>query len=165
MLATVLAIVLLLVACSGPNFSIGVRDIIIPASSSGGTICYVKGSESSPRRFSSATYRAEATYHSHSSLLPSEQVGVRVYGRSQAPTRPCVSDSGPQVDLPLSEEITLRREEAKTVEVGGNEYGSRLAELISREDYWIGAQISAGYTLGAKEEIHLEQGRISVSLW
>ncbi|MEX2540296.1 MAG: hypothetical protein WD314_00750 [Trueperaceae bacterium] len=161
-LTIAIAVALLLVACSGPSFSVGVRDVVIRASNSGGMICYVKGSESSPVRFSSATYRADGTYSS--SNLLADSVTIKIYGRTEAPASDCVAVSEPK-NIELSKEITLPVNDSTPVEIGGADYGGQLAEIISRDSYWIGARISGDYTLLDGEEISLENGRISVSVW
>lgn len=158
-----LAVVLLLVGCSGPSFSVAVQDVEIPAGSSGGRICYVEGTESSPVRFGSATYTAEGTYTSNNPF--NDSVTIRVYGRTEAPATAsgCVSASAS--DIRLSEEFVLRKGEPAPVVVGGSEYGGKLAEVISHADYWLGAEISGNYTLLDGERIRLENGRIRVTAW
>lgn len=151
---------LLLAACSGPTFTVRVPDIEVPGGNSAERICYREVSETSPRKFASATYRATGTY---SSLLDSDGVTIRVYGRTAAPQPACVTESNE--DIRLSDDIPLPGNKPTDVEVGGIEYGAALAELISKPSYWIGARISDDSILDANEKIALEEGTIRVSLW
>lgn len=138
-----------------------VDDVQIPAGSSGGRICYVEGTESSPVRFGSATYTAQGTYVSDNPL--NNSVTVRVYGRTEAPASGCVNSS--EADIRLSDEFVLPEGEPTPIVVGGDDYSGKLAEVISHADYWLGAEISGNYTLLDSETILLEQGRIRVTAW
>lgn len=157
------ATVLLLASCSGPSFSVAVNDVEIPAGSSGGRICYVKGTESSPVRFGSATYTAQGTYSSDNPL--NDSVTIRVYGRTEAPQSDSLCVAASVSDVRLSDDFVLDEGEPTPIEVGGSEYGSKLAEVISHEDYWLGAEISGNYTLLEREKILLTEGRIRVTTW
>jgi hypothetical protein len=152
----------LLASCSGPGFSVPVRDVVINASDSGGAICYVQGGEASPIRFASATYSATGTYEDNNPLT--DRVVVRIYGRTEPPSQSCVP-YGEGVDIPLSDSIELPEDEPTAVQVGGATYGSDLAEIIHNDEYWLGARISENFSLVSGEEIRLENGRISVAIW
>lgn len=162
LIASLIAI-FLLVGCSGPSFSVAVQDVEIPAGSSGGKICYVEGTESSAVRFGSATYTAEGTYTSNNPF--NDSVTIRVYGRTEAPqtANGCVNAS--ETDIRLSDEFILPEGEPTPIVVGGSEYGSELAGLISHSNYWLGAEISGNYTLLDGEKILLREGRIRVTTW
>lgn len=153
----------LLVGCSGPSFSVAVQDVEIPAGSSGGKICYVKGTESSAVRFGSATYTAEGTYTSNNPF--NDSVTIRVYGRTEAPQTASGCVNASETDIRLSDEFVLPEGEPTPIVVGGSEYGSELAGLISHSDYWLGAEISGNYTLLDGEKILLREGRIRVTAW
>lgn len=154
---------ILLVGCSGPSFNVAVQDVEIPAGSSGGKICYVEGTESSSVRFGSATYTAEGTYSSNNPF--NDSVTIRVYGRTEAPKTASGCVDASETDIRLSDEFILPEGEPSPIVVGGSEYGSELAGLISHSDYWLGAEISGNYTLLDGEKILLREGRIRVTTW
>ena len=148
-----------LAACSFAPLSIRVGNIELPGNSTRGTICYVEVREQAPARFRNATYTANATYDSQG-VLGSNEVTVRVYGRSSPPENSCV-EAG-DGDLVLSNAFTLRKDERKRIEVGGNEYGGELAALITQPRYWLGASLEGGNFLSLSERIVLENGVVRV---
>jgi putative hemolysin len=160
--AAALAGCLLLAACSGPSFSVPVDNVVIGASNSAGMICYVKGGASSPVRFASASYRATGTYQDDN--LVDETAVIRIYGRTEAPSQPCVGFKQ-GTDRLLSDPIDLPENTPVSVEVGTGDYGAELAAIIHSNDYWLGAKVSDNFTLVGDAKIRLEDGRISVAIW
>jgi hypothetical protein len=121
----------------------------------------VPGTESSPVRFASASYRSVGIYDGG---LLSDSVTIRVHGRTTEPTAPCVSPTD-GVDIVLSDEFTLQSGDPTNVVVGGSDHGPELARIISQPDYWIGAQLSGGPDLVGDDKILLKDGWISVTIW
>jgi hypothetical protein len=160
--AAALAGCLLLAACSGPSFSVPVDNVVIPGGHSGGTICYVRGSQSSPVRFASATYSAAGTYVDDNPLT--NKVVIEMYGRTEPPEPSCVGYTE-GVDRRLSDPIELPEDDPTPIVVGGELYGDDLAAIIHSDQYWLGARISENYSLLGNEEIRLENGHVSVAIW
>ncbi len=148
----------LLGGCSFAPIRIGVPDVEIPGNSSYGLVCYTPSpvTETAPVGFSGANYRATATYTS----VGTSSATVTVYGRTTAPSTPCVLPSA--VDLPLSGPLTLTPGVSQEVLIGGPEYGSTLADLITQPTYYIGASLSGGVLVSQQERIELTNGTISV---
>jgi hypothetical protein len=148
----------LLAGCSFAPISIPVADVTIPGNSSVGFICYTPTpiTESAPVGFTSADYRATATYTS----TGMNTATVTVYGRTTPPPTPCVLPSA--ADLRLSGPLTLVPGAAQEILVGGPEYGDTLAGLITAPSYYFGASLAGGVLVGLEERIMLTEGEISV---
>lgn len=154
-----------LVACSFAPLRIPVDDVVLPAGSSGGDVCYVRVDRSSPASFRQASYEATAIYEAAALIGEPQSVTVRVYGRRSAPAGHegqdsfCVEVSND--DTPLSDELELEPDEPKSIVVGG-EYGEELASLIRRQPFFIGASLSGGGLLESNQRITLTGGVVIV---
>ena len=145
-------------ACSFAPVSIAVPNVEIPGNSSQGLICYTPApiTEKAPANFSSADYRATASYTS----VGTNSATMTVYGRTTAPSTPCVLPSA--ADLPLSGPLTLTPGTPQEVLIGGPDYGGTLADLITQPTYYLGASLSGGVLVSQQERIKLTNGSISV---
>lgn len=148
----------LLAGCSFAPISIPIADVTIPSNSSIGLVCYTPTpvTESAPVGFTSADYRATATYTS----VGTGTAVVTVYGRTTPPPTPCILPSA--ADQPLSGPLTLAPDDAQEILVGGPEYGDTLAALITEPSYYFGASLSGGVLASLGERIMLTDGEISV---
>ena len=161
------ALLLLVTACSFAPIRINIQDVVLPAQSSGGDVCYVRSDESAPANFRRATYKADAVYEADSLIGSPGPVTFRVYGRVVAPvgeegsdTFCTTADAG---DTVLSDAITLEPNELKPVEIGGRDYGGELADLVSNPSYYLGAALEGGSVLNSGETIMLTNGVVGVS--
>ena len=161
------ALLLLVTACSFAPIRINIQDVVLPAQSSGGDVCYVRSDESAPANFRRATYKADAVYEAEALIGSPGPVTFRVYGRVVAPvgkegsdTFCTTADAG---DTVLSDAITLEPNESKPIEIGGRDYGGELADLVSNPSYYLGAALEGGSVLNSGETITLTNGVVSVS--
>lgn len=158
--APILAFLLLLTACSVAPLTIPVADIVLLPANTGNLVCYVPITESAPVRFTSASYLANATY-TNTGAVASDDIEIVFFGRSDAPAQDCVEETAPG-SIKLSDPIRLAEGETQAVIVGVGEYGTELANLITDDQYWIGAKVSDNYALGGEERIELTNGRLQV---
>ncbi len=156
-----------LTACSFAPVRISIQDVVLPAQSSGGNVCYVRSNESAPANFRRATYTANATYEAESLIGSPGPVTFRVYGRVVAPVGREGSDTfcAPvgAGDTVLSDAIMLEPGETKRIEIGGRDYGGELSDLVANPSYYLGASLEGGSVLNSGEQITLTDGVISVS--
>lgn len=147
----------LLAGCSFAPIRIDVPDVEIPGNSSQGLVCYTPApvTEAAPTNFRGANYQATAVYTS----AGTNSAAVTVYGRVSAPPTPCVAPS--EADLPLSAPLTLTPGTPQEVLIGGPDYNSTLADLITEPTYYFGASLTGGVLLSDRERIELTDGRIS----
>lgn len=153
---TALLALLALGACS-PTFSARVADFDTPIANSLGHICWVEVDTAGAPALRSATYRATATYDADLPTL-TDRVELQVFGRDDAPASRCTTRSDD--DAPLSDPFELEREVAQPVEVGGDAFGERLADLVRDGTFWLGA--SAAGNAGIDERVRFRDGRIRV---
>lgn len=154
-------LVIVLSGCAGTQLTLAVPAVTIPAESTGGTVCYAKGEVSSSFRVRSATYRAEATYRSHGSIVDlGNEVVVEVYGRSSPPATDCTTVQEP--DVLLGGPFTLVLDEPQEIVVADGAAAQDLAELVNGGDYWIGVALEAGFSLGGERSIRFDAGRVTV---
>ncbi len=148
----------MLAGCSFAPIRVAVPDVEIPGNSSGGLICYTPTpvTESISLGFSHADFRATAIYSS----AENNPATVVVYGRTSAPETPCVFPS--DADQPLSSPIALIPDTPTVVLVGGSEYSSALADLITADSYYFGASLAGGVLASTEERIVLTGGEVSV---
>ena len=154
-------------ACSFAPIRISIQDVVLPAQSSGGDVCYVRSDEGAPANFRRATYQADATYEADALVGSPGPVTFRVYGRVVAPVGMEGSDAfcAPvgAGDTVLSDAITLEPDETQRVEIGGRDYGGELADLVANPSYYLGASLEGGSVLNSGERITLTDGVVSVS--
>jgi hypothetical protein len=147
----------ILAGCAAAPIRVNVPGFSIPTGHSANYICYAEIEESAPIRFKSVHYETTATFKPGTGL-PSQEVDVVIYGRAEAPNGTCVEADETQ-DIALSDTIPISTTGTR-VRVGG----SRLASLVVREKYWIGASVAEdGLTIGS--EIEFGEGTITARLF
>lgn len=159
---TLFGLALFLSACSFAPLRIGVDDffVIIPGNSRFNGVCYTRVGEAVDANFRSVTYEGDALF------TPGQNVGVtkvdiRVYGRATDPDPSSddevkCTDTISAEDIPLSEDITLDADTVKRIEAGG----SKLAELVTQDEYWLGAAAADDGLVSLSGQIDFTNGAV-----
>ncbi|MEX2536698.1 MAG: hypothetical protein WD273_13970 [Trueperaceae bacterium] len=156
---TLSVLALLLLAACSPSFSTSVGAFSTPIGNSLGRICWQEVDASGAPPISTATFRANATYNA-GALAVTDRVELRFFGRLREPEAEC-TDGDSSANIVLSEPFELERETAQEIEVGGENYGSSLADLVNQGTFWLGASAAGNIAIG-EESVLFEDGTIFV---
>lgn len=158
-------LILGLSACSFAPLSIGVGDfnVPLPGNSSFLGICYTRVGEGIDTNFKSVTYEGDALFTPGQNIGVTE-VEINIYGRATDPDPSstnqvkCVTTiSDPDILLSDADEpIVLQAGEPKRISAGGQE----LANLVVRDEYWLGAAAVDDGVVSLSGELDFSEGRV-----
>lgn len=147
-----------LAACSFAPVTVPVADFFIRAGSSGDTICYREVSEAVSVSFRSVVYQGDALYTPGVGVGDNDRMSLAVYGRASDPDPgssgevECILAS--EEDVLLAEGIVLEAGVTQRLSAGGAE----LADLVTRERYWLGGSLNDDSIFSFPGEISFTNG-------
>lgn len=153
----------LLGACSFAPITVGVDDFFIQAGSSRGQVCYTQITESVSVNFKSVFYEGDALYSPGPSIGDNSTVEMAIYGRATDPdpssSEPmkCITATG--ADLLLADGIVLEAGERQRIRAGGSD----LADLVTRDSYWLGGSLNDDALLSAPGDISFTNGVVKAN--
>ncbi|MCA9839494.1 MAG: hypothetical protein KC422_21470 [Trueperaceae bacterium] len=153
-----------LAACSFAPLSIPVANFYIASGSSATLICYSKVSKAITVQFASVVYEGDALYQPGQGLGDNSTVELQLYGRASDPDPgssaqvKCVNESAEDILL-SSTPISLVANEQKRVFAGG----SSLAQLVSKNEYYLGGSLNDGTIFGFPGRIDFTDGVVKAN--
>jgi len=156
-------LLLILSACSFAPITISVDDFFIQTGSSGTDICYTQVTEPISVNFASVIYEGDATYTPGQGIGDNSTVEMSIFGRASDPNPAstaqvkCVAQSGE--DISLADNIRLEAGVSKRVNAGGSE----LADLVTKDSYWMGASLSDASIFSFPGEIRFTDGVVKAN--
>lgn len=153
----------LLAACSFAPIALNVPDFSIKATDSTDQVCYARMQESTPVGFKNVVYEGDALYTESDGLGGDGTITMRLYGREAIPGTQandkvtCVTRSA--ADIALSDDITLTKDTSQRISAGG----AALANLVTKDNYWLGASVQEGSLIRLPGDIDFSNGKVKAN--